>query len=141
MTVLMSGCFDPLHSGHVRFIQAVTRHWPTATILCAVEPDEELARRKGRPACLPDTMRADVLRAFGLTVTVSTATELLAEYGAGIDIYASTMEWKHRLPAELLALCHEHDVLVSLLDTPRLASSTQLLDAYCTKRQAVERVH
>lgn len=45
--VMLSGGFDPIHSGHLAYIQAARYQWPNALIIVVVNGDRFLTRKKG----------------------------------------------------------------------------------------------
>ena len=44
---VVSGGFDPLHSGHINYLQSASKHGNKLVVL--VNSDEWLSRKKGRP--------------------------------------------------------------------------------------------
>ena len=142
MLALVSGCFDPLHHGHLQYLRVAHRYvfriparCGTGTkILCAVEPDADLEQRKQRPACLPAKTRAEIIRALGFMdgVEIATAYGVLATHH--VDVFLKTVSWRGHLPPEIIEICKERHTIIKYLKLRHVASSTALLDAYCAKR-------
>lgn len=60
MIVLVSGGFDPLHDGHLNYLEGAAE---LGRVFVALNSDDWLTRKKGRPF-MPWTMRARILRAL-----------------------------------------------------------------------------
>ncbi len=60
--VLVSGCFDLLHSGHVRFLQAAAEY---GRLFVSVGADETVARLKGRRPVCSQAERLYMVKALG----------------------------------------------------------------------------
>lgn len=60
--VLVGGCFDLLHIGHVRFLQAAKKQGEA--LIIALESDEFIQKRKGRVPFHTQTERAEILTAL-----------------------------------------------------------------------------
>ena len=56
--VIASGGFDPLHSGHIRYLQNAKSHGDKLIVL--LNSDEWLTRKKGRPF-MPFEERASII--------------------------------------------------------------------------------
>lgn len=61
--VLLSGGFDPLHKGHVRYIKDAIKRWPDHYILVALNPDAWLVEKKGK-AFMQEDERCEVVTAL-----------------------------------------------------------------------------
>lgn len=66
MKVMVSGGFDPLHDGHVEYIQRASEH---GEVIAVLNSDEWLARKKGA-AFMPWNVRAKVVGAIKGVVSV-----------------------------------------------------------------------
>jgi rfaE bifunctional protein nucleotidyltransferase chain/domain len=94
--VLANGCFDLLHVGHVRYLEAAKREGDVLVV--AINSDESVRRNKGegRPL-VPETERAEVLAALRCVdyVTVfgeTTADELIRTLRP--NVHAKGTEWR-----------------------------------------------
>lgn len=65
--VLVTGGFDPLHSGHIRYFEAAKALGDR--LIVGVNSDAWLSRKKGRPF-MPSSERADVVRALSMVDAV-----------------------------------------------------------------------
>ena len=94
--VLANGCFDLLHVGHVRYLEAAKREGDVLVV--AINSDESVRRNKGegRPLVTQDE-RAEVLAALRCVdfVTVfgeATADDLIRALRP--DVHAKGTEWR-----------------------------------------------
>lgn len=58
-SVLVGGCFDLLHYGHFTFLEAARKEGEF--LLVALEPDEFITTKKGRPPIHTQSQRAEIL--------------------------------------------------------------------------------
>jgi FAD synthetase len=62
VTVLATGAFDILHSGHIRFLEeSRTRGGPKARLVVVVARDKTVRQRKGRNPILPEEERLKIV--------------------------------------------------------------------------------
>lgn len=94
--VLANGCFDLLHVGHVRYLEAAKCHGDVLVV--AINSDESVRKNKGagRPL-VPETERAEVLAALRCVdfVTVfgeTTADDLIRALRP--NVHAKGTEWR-----------------------------------------------
>lgn len=66
MIVLVSGGFDPLHDGHLNYLEGAAER---GRVYVALNSDDWLTRKKGRPF-MPWAVRARILRALKLVTEV-----------------------------------------------------------------------
>jgi cytidyltransferase-like protein len=129
---MVDGAFDPIHPGHVSYIEAAAELG--LPVLCNVSPDAYVERK--HPPLLTQAERAtvlDALRAVTYThLSPGTTNAVLAELRP--RYYAKGTDWRDRLPGEEIATCAEHKIEIVYLDTV-LASSTALLDRYARARE------
>lgn len=64
MRVLISGGFDPLHVGHLRYIQESKK---LGDVTCALNSDEWLMRKKGY-VFMPFDERAEIIKSHGVEI-------------------------------------------------------------------------
>ena len=57
--VLVGGCFDVLHYGHLKFLQEAKKLGEV--LIVALEPDEFILKKKGRKPIHNQTQRAEIL--------------------------------------------------------------------------------
>ena len=60
--VFTNGCFDMLHIGHVRYLEAAREYGDV--MIVGVDSDESFRRHKGRNPLFPQHDRAEMLRAL-----------------------------------------------------------------------------
>lgn len=129
-TILVDGCFDPLHYGHIAYFKfAASFGLP---VLCNVETDRYLQEVKRRPPLLPEAQRIQVIDAIKyITYThlqnITTADVLRRlqplKYVKGID-------WKNKiLPEDELEMCKKYGIEIVYLNK-NLDSSTALIKRF-----------
>ena len=125
--VLANGCFDLLHVGHVRYLQAASREGDLLVV--AINSDESVRRNKGpgRPF-VPEGERAEMLAALGCVdfVTVfgePTADELIRALRP--NVHAKGTEWRAEDVPEA-ATVREVGGRVAICGDPKTHSSTEL---------------
>ncbi|HEY7603038.1 MAG TPA: hypothetical protein VH760_02165 [Gaiellaceae bacterium] len=130
---MADGGFDPLHPGHVAYLQAAAGLG--LPVLCNVSPDDWV-RRKHAPlldqaerAAVVDAMRFVQYTHAGTTETVDVLRTLRPRY------YAKGTDWRGRLPEVEQAACAELGIEVVYLDTV-LDSSTAILERYARRQRA-----
>jgi D-beta-D-heptose 7-phosphate kinase / D-beta-D-heptose 1-phosphate adenosyltransferase len=127
---MVDGGFDPLHPGHVAYLEAAAELG--LPVLCNVAPDDWLARK--HPPLLPQRDRAvlvDAIRFVDFTHLAAGSTEAVLRALAP-RYYAKGADWRGRLPAAELAACTDLAIDVVYLDTV-LDSSSDLLRRYQTR--------
>lgn len=128
--VLVSGCFDPLHEGHLSLFEEARRHGP---VVVALAPDAEVAQK--RTPCLPEMTRLKVLNACALVEHVTLAAVPAVIRALKPTHYIVGDDWKDGLPKETLLACLEASTQVLYVST-RENSSTALLADYERRRNA-----
>lgn len=142
--VLCHGCFDLLHVGHVRYLEAARTHGDALVV--TVTPDRYVNKGPGRPA-FPEAQRAELLAALRCVDGVGinrwpTAIETLALLRP--DVYAKGAEYREAADAPASPIGREraaveaHGGRLALIDTEKL-SSTDLLDRWAERQS--ERAH
>lgn len=63
-SVLVGGCFDILHYGHLQFLTAAKKL--SDHLMIALEPDEKITRSKGRAAIHTQRQRAEILASLSI---------------------------------------------------------------------------
>lgn len=90
--VLVGGCFDVVHIGHVRFLKAAKREG--GVLIVALEPDSFIEKKKGRTPFHTQKERAEILSSFSMVDYVVLLPTLLNEKGYGqlvVDIHPHTI--------------------------------------------------
>jgi cytidyltransferase-like protein len=121
--VLIGGVFDPLHAGHLAYIQAAKHIAGGRPILCHVSdnPDKH-------PPVVPLADRERWLAEQGLHVvdgmTVADCLRLLR-----VETYIKGRDWEGKLPQEEVDACEKHGIEIVYTDT-MTNSSTGLLSSF-----------
>lgn len=94
--VLCDGAFDPLHAGHVAYLQAA-RKLNRGPLLCAVASDDQI-REKGREPLLPQESRVAVMEALSDVVYAKDrpTEEVIRQMQP--TVYAKGYDWYNKLP-------------------------------------------
>ncbi len=103
--VLASGCFDPVHAGHVQHLR--TARSLGNVLIVAVTGDAHVNKGPGRPRC-PDWQRAEVLA--GLrdvdAVTINNAPDTSAIiYAIRPHIFVKGVEYRLNRTPQIVAEC------------------------------------
>ena len=133
--VLVSGAFDPLHYGHIRYLRAAAQHAGThgMPLVVAVAPDEYVRRR--HPLLQRVEERMEMIDAIqGVAFVVPQESESLAEAIRRIHprYVVKGTDWRtHGLPeAELAAVKEVGAELVWTEISPDVSSSDLLHAAF-----------
>lgn len=113
-TVLVSGCYDIIHGGHIQFLYDAAAKGDRLVV--AVSGEEVLMQHKGRVSAMPTDHKVAILRALDcvddVVVTRKAAVKGLdfVPYLSAIqpDILAVTVD--DRYAAKKLEICHEWDI-------------------------------
>ena len=125
--VLANGCFDLLHVGHVRYLEAAKREGDVLVV--AINSDESVRRNKGPTRPLVDEAeRAEILTALRCVdyVTVfgeTTADELIRALRP--NVHAKGTEWRADNVPEL-ATVRAIGARVAICGDPKSHSSSDL---------------
>lgn len=124
---MVDGGFDPLHPGHVAYLEAAAALG--RPVLCCVAPDSWVAAK--HPPLLGQADRVAVLDALRAVAYTYAAAEPTAEVLRLLApaAYAKGADWEGRLPGAETAACAELGIEVVFLDTVT-HSSTALLDRW-----------
>jgi cytidyltransferase-like protein len=125
--VMVDGCFDPLHRGHVEYFAAAAQLG--SPVLCNIAPDSYL--RTKHPPLLPQSDRAvviDSIRYISFTHPSDASTaDVLRELQP--LAYVKGADWAGSIPAEQAAIVEQLGIEIVLLDTVR-DSSGKILRRY-----------
>ncbi len=148
-TILLDGCFDPIHPGHLAYLTDAVRLFPGHLVMVAVASDDDI-RAKGREPLFDQRTRAKVLeglKAVDLVVLKDRPMEqILGKLKP--QVYIKGNEWEGKLPPEQVAACSLYDIHVVYMDTARDSSTARLrswalreadascdrLEAFCSKQ-------
>lgn len=120
--VLIDGAFDPIHAGHVAYLQHAKTLGP---VVCAVASDEQI-REKGREPLLPQSSRVAVLNALcDVVYAKDRPTEQVIER-LGPRVYLKGRDWLDRLPPEQVSACIRVGASMEFVDAPRDSSTLRL---------------
>ena len=61
--VLVTGGFDPIHSGHISLLNSAKQIAPMSALAVGVNSDDWLSRKKGKPF-MPFSERINIVRAL-----------------------------------------------------------------------------
>ena len=140
--MLVDGCFDGLHPGHLAYLEAARTYGP---LLCVVADDETV--RQKHPVLLPQADRARVIQALA----VMRDGEVLTYPPGVFEPIASTIrrvkpthyvkgqDWQGRLPEGIVAACAAVGTEIVFTDT-QTYSSTALLQKLQPDVDAFERL-
>lgn len=133
ITVLVDGCLDPLHEGHIAYLEAA-KALGDRLVVNTVTDEEIWLKRPSIGPFLPQASRLTVLRGLRAVDEVVTMDTLDALRTVKPNIYAKGKDWAGRLPAEETQLCQELGIEIRYLDTVH-NSSTALLKKFIQQVQ------
>jgi rfaE bifunctional protein nucleotidyltransferase chain/domain len=124
---LTNGCYDILHVGHLRSLEAAHRHGDC--LIVAINSDESVRRYKGREPIVPEHERAEILAGLSCVSHVFVFDEpsvdrLLEEIRP--DAYCKGPEWTAENLPERETLARIGGKLVAVGD-PKNHSTTELI--------------
>lgn len=127
--VMVAGCFDPLHVGHIYHFERALELG--TELVVAVTSDKQLAKEKGygRPVFTED-QRAHMLKALRVVSRVLIVDSTIeALYKVRPDVFVKGIEYQGRIRGEDQAYCDQHKVKIAFTDGVTY-SSTKLLKYY-----------
>lgn len=134
--VLATGCFDPLHVGHLHHLERASNNGDYLVV--ALTSDSQVSKQKGdgRPV-FPEEERAEMLRALRCVSRVIVVDDLIeALYAVEPDVLALGAEYKGRVEQQHRAHCDLHKIDIIFTDGP-VYSSTKLLSHYRNRQRAM----
>lgn len=128
--VMVDGCFDPLHHGHIAYFQfAASFGLP---LLCNVENDNYIREIKHRPPLLVLKKRIqviDAIRYIKYTHTQTTTTYDVLEKLKPIK-YVKGADWKYKkIPKEEALICKRNEIEIVYPDK-NLDSSSDIIASF-----------
>lgn len=125
--VLANGCFDLLHVGHVRYLEAAKREGDVLVV--ALNTDESVRRNKGPSRPLqPEAERAEIIAALACVDYVTLFGEPRADEilrALRPDVHAKGTDWRAEDVPEV-ATVREIGARVAIVGDPKTHSSTDL---------------
>jgi cytidyltransferase-like protein len=104
--IYLDGAFDPLHAGHIRYLQSAVEAFPSSLFIVGIASDDDI-RAKGREPLLDQRTRADVvasLKCVDLVLLKDRPTEhILTKLKPAA--YVKGKDWEGKLPPEQLTAC------------------------------------
>lgn len=127
--ILLDGAFDPMHAGHVAYIQAARAAYPDHELIVSVCTDDDI-RAKGREPFLDQMTRVAVVGAI-TGVDQAFAKQPGISLDRIVDIYQPAVlvkgkDWERRLPDGLVETCANNGTQIVHLGERLGGSTTQL---------------
>lgn len=126
--ILLDGAFDPLHAGHVNYIQNARWAFQDRGELIVSVCDDASIRAKGREPLFDQDTRLRVvesIKGVDRAVLKTVPTEALIGQ-LKPALYVKGNDWLDKLPAEQLAACSLYGVQIAYMDTVTHSSSAAL---------------
>ena len=133
--ILVDGCFDPLHLGHIKYFEEAAKEG--IPVLCNVQADSYILSAKERPNLLPDNQRIQVIDALKSISYVHLCTTSTGDVLSQLKPlkYVKGLDWKKRtLPPEETKVCQENEIEIVYLDT-NIDSSTNIVANFQNAKQ------
>jgi cytidyltransferase-like protein len=121
--VLADGCFDPLHVGHIDYLDAAARMGHTLIVTIG---DDDKIRAKGREPFQSTLERKATIDSLRCVTRVSLMSLVQAIEVWKPGILVKGIDWVGQLPADVLAACRAHDVTIAYVDTQTRTSTERL---------------
>lgn len=124
--MLADGCFDPLHAGHLAYLEAAARLGDELIVRVAYDGDIEA---KGRKPFQSLHERRDLVGALRCVDGISYADSLAAAIATfKPSVLAKGVEWAGKLPAEVVRACQDCGTAIVYTDTQSRTSTERLND-------------
>lgn len=140
--VLVDGAFDPVHDGHIAYLNAARALYNgTAKLLCSVASDDQI-RAKGREPLLPHASRVAVMEALCDAVYAKDRPMEDVIRKMRPETYAKGWDWIDKLPSEQIAALRDVGGKVFYTATGFHNSSIRSLRAWALKdaEQSLDRL-
>jgi len=123
MSVLADGCFDPLHVGHIRYLQAAAEH---GLLIVRVAPDADI-EAKGRRPFQTREERVEMVKALACVFYVVDHDTLVAALQMlQPAALIKSAKWAGRLPSEVVAACRALEIDIIYTHTDGKSSTERL---------------
>jgi cytidyltransferase-like protein len=128
--VMVDGCFDPLHIGHIKYFEVASGYgYP---VFCNIQSDKYIRAIKSRPNILPEAQRValiDSLKYISYVHLCNTSTDDILRRLKPIK-YIKGMDWQRKsLPEIEKQLCSAQAIEIAYLDT-NLDSSSNIFNTF-----------
>jgi cytidyltransferase-like protein len=128
--VLVDGCFDPLHEGHISYFRAASEFgFP---VYCSCQPDRYILEIKKRRPLLTEKGRIEVISSIKYIANAfiaqhNTKSELVRHIPR---IYFKGSDWRAKgLPKEETSICLELGISI-IFGSENLNSSSKIVDEF-----------
>lgn len=122
--VLADGCFDPLHVGHIRYLEAAARQ--SSPLIVRVAPDQVI-RDKGRVPFQAQFERERVVVSLRMVDDVCNDETLAGSIRRWRpDYLVKGEDWRGRLPQDVLLACAEIGTAIIFAETQERTSTERL---------------
>ncbi len=123
MIVLCDGVFDPLHIGHVRYLQKAATY---GHVVVRVAPDEAIVA-KGRTPLQTRAERLVMLEALRVVTAVHDDETLAgAVQRLRPNFLAKGSDWRDKLPDDVVRACYRYHIPIVFTETVARTSSERL---------------
>jgi cytidyltransferase-like protein len=125
--ILLDGCFDPLHAGHVRYLRAARKAFSDWRLVVAVASDADI-REKGREPLFGQMSRCAVVDGIQGVDYVLAKDRPLHEVISALKPAALVkgQDWEGKLDPEVMTACALNDVHIVYLGETLDSSSDRL---------------
>lgn len=121
--VLADGCFDPIHVGHVAYLEAASK---LGRLFVNVASDDEI-RSKGRePFQSRDERTKTVMALSSVSDTIWHETLSIAIRSLRPAVLAKGRDWIGNLPHDVVVACREVGTVIVYTDTQERTSTERL---------------
>jgi len=128
VTVLVDGCFDPMHDGHIEHFKAARNLG--SHLVVNTNPDSVIISK--RPKIGPFLIAKDRMKLISSLPFVDKAINLPsvdAIKKIKPDIYVQGKDWKNRLPENEINICKKLKIKINYTDV-RTNSSSNILERF-----------
>ncbi len=121
LIILASGCFDSLHSAHVRYLRAARAFDPGDILRVAIAPDSYIRTVKHREPHWSQSDRAETVLALGCVDAVilqdsDSVAAVIREWHP--RLFVKGEDWRCQLPEDVLAACQAVGTEIRFVSTP-----------------------
>ena len=122
-TVLCSGCFDPVHIGHVLHLEAARKHGDRLVVAMTSDMSVRKEKGEGRPL-FNELQRAHMLRALRCVDQVLVVHSLMEGFRRiKPQVFVKGGDYIGRIQDEHAAYCHKHGIEIHLTTTKKWSAT------------------